>query len=298
MSALNFERDGEDWPLRDASRFIETRSIRWHVQELGDGPHALMLHGTAGSTHSWRGLAPLLAQDFRLVSPDLPRHGFTRPLRSADMSLPGLAESVADLVHALGVSPVLAIGHSAGAAILARLIGQGRLSPRLFVSINGAFRPYSGVGGRLLSGAFRMFRMGPLAARLFAINANRDAVGRLISGMGSRLDPQGLDLYLRLMRNPSHCEGALAMMANWDLSHTIDDLAHISCRSILIVGERDKAVHPEEAKMIAKRMSRASVVELPSLGHLAHEENPRDVARCIRRAALEEGLISNAFSMD
>ena len=77
MSRLDFARDGADWPLREASRFVEAGGLRWHVQTLGEGPPALLIHGTAGATHSWRGLAPLLARDFRLVAPDLPGHGFT-----------------------------------------------------------------------------------------------------------------------------------------------------------------------------------------------------------------------------
>ena len=44
------------------------------------------------ATHSWRGLAPLLARDFFVIAPDLPGHGFTDPLPDADLSLPGMAE--------------------------------------------------------------------------------------------------------------------------------------------------------------------------------------------------------------
>ena len=45
---------------------------RWHVQVLGEGPTVLLLHGAGGATHSWRGLAPLLATDHRVVMLDLP----------------------------------------------------------------------------------------------------------------------------------------------------------------------------------------------------------------------------------
>jgi len=43
---LSWERDGRDWPNRAFSRFIEAGGLRWHVQVMGQGPVALLLHGT------------------------------------------------------------------------------------------------------------------------------------------------------------------------------------------------------------------------------------------------------------
>jgi len=74
---LIWERDGRDWPNRSASRFVSAAGLRWHVQQFGTGPVALLVHGTGASTHSWRGLAPILAESFSVVAPDLPGHGFT-----------------------------------------------------------------------------------------------------------------------------------------------------------------------------------------------------------------------------
>ena len=144
--ALTFAREGADWPNREASAFVEARGLRWHVQTMGTGPDVLMVHGTGASTHSWEGLAPLLAQRFRLVAPDLPGHGFTQAKRTPDLSLPGMARALAALLGVLEFSPKMVIGHSAGAAILARLCLDGAISPKLFVSLNGAFIPFAGLG--------------------------------------------------------------------------------------------------------------------------------------------------------
>src|SRR5262249_50721650 len=40
-------------------------------------PTVLLLHGFPSSSHMFRGLIPLLADQFRLVAPDLPGFGFT-----------------------------------------------------------------------------------------------------------------------------------------------------------------------------------------------------------------------------
>lgn len=77
-----WERDGADWPNRAASRFVTASGLTWHVQAMGapEAPVLLLLHGTGAATHSWAGLAPLLAARFRVIAPDLPGHGFTDPL--------------------------------------------------------------------------------------------------------------------------------------------------------------------------------------------------------------------------
>ena len=68
---------GRDWPNRAASRTVRAAGLNWHVQVMGSGPVLLLAHGTGAATHSWRGLAPLLAQHFTVVAPDLPGHGYT-----------------------------------------------------------------------------------------------------------------------------------------------------------------------------------------------------------------------------
>lgn len=279
----DWERDGRDWPHRAASRLVEAAGLRWHVQEFGepDAPGLLLLHGTGAATHSWRGLAPLLAERFRVVAPDLPGHGFTDPLPPRRLSLPGMAEAVCDLVTALGLNPRLAIGHSAGAAVLARMCLDRRIDPDLLVALNGALTPFPGVASFLFPGIARMLFLNPVTPKVFAWSADRAAVRRLIDGTGSRLDPQGLDLYRRLFTRPGHVAGALGMMANWDLPELARDLPRLETRTLLVVGGDDKAIKPDDSFALRERLRSARVELLRGLGHLAHEEAPERVAEII-----------------
>lgn len=279
----DWERDGHDWPHRAASRFVEAAGLRWHLQEFGEptAPGLLLLHGTGAATHSWRGLAPLLAQRFRVVAPDLPGHGFTDPLPARRLSLPGMAEAVGGLIDHLGLLPRLAVGHSAGAAILARMCLDRRIAPDLLVAINGALTPFPGVANILFPSIARVLFLNPITPKVFAWSADRAAVRRLIDGTGSRLDPQGLDLYRRLFTRAGHVSGALGMMANWDLPALSRDLPGLTTRTLLIVGGDDKAIKPEDAFTLRERLPNARVELLRGLGHLAHEEAPERVAGLI-----------------
>ncbi|MGG5811505.1 alpha/beta fold hydrolase BchO [Falsiroseomonas sp. CW058] len=278
----DWNREGRDWPNRAASRFVAAAGIRWHVQEMGQGPALLLLHGTAAATHSWRDLMPLLAARFRVVAPDLPGHGFTDPVPQARLSLPGMAASVAALCEALGLAPARVAGHSAGAAILLRMALDGRIAPDRVVSLNGALLPLGERNAAFFKGAAKLLVGLPFVPGLFAWRAGDRAVSeRLLRDTGSRIDARGVDLYARLFRHRAHVAAALGMMANWDLAPLLRDLPRLAPRLLLVVGAGDRAVPPRQAEQVRARLPSARVVVLPGLGHLAHEERPVEAARLI-----------------
>jgi magnesium chelatase accessory protein len=285
---MSWERDGLDWPHRDVTRFVDAAGLRWLVQRMGRGPVALLLHGTGASTHSWRGLMPALAPHFSVVAMDLPGHAFTDGVRRQDLSLNGMAGAVGALVRVLGLEVALIVGHSAGAAIGARLALDGTLQPRLLVAINGAFFPLPGLAGLLFPPVARLMAATPWAARLFARRSwDAATVARLIIGTGSTLDARGLELYGRLLRDPDHAAGALGMMARWDLVPLDRDLGRLRTPVCLIVGDADRVVPPQEATRLCRLIPQdcARQVEvLPAAGHLVHEEQPARVAAVIEAA--------------
>lgn len=276
---LAWERDGLDWPNRAASRFVAASGYRWHVQELGRGPVVLLLHGTGAATHSWRDLAPLLAPHCRVVAPDLPAHGFTDMPPSRRLSLPSMAGDIARLLRTLQVEPALIVGHSAGAAIAARMTLDGQVVPRALMSLNGALLPLRGMPHHIFSPAAKLLAVTSLPSRLFAWRAGaRSAVERLLASTGSVLDARGVDLYARLVRNPDHVAGALGMMSQWDLRPLERDLARLRVPLTLVTGANDRTVPPREALRVRELLLSAKVVALPRLGHLSHEESPQQVA--------------------
>ena len=115
----------------------------------GQGPELLLVHGTGAATHSWRGLAPLLARHFTILAPDLPGHGFTDPLPATACRCRAWRRRWAGCSTKLEFKPELVVGHSAGAAILARMCLDRLITPKTLVSLNGAFLPFRGVPGHL-----------------------------------------------------------------------------------------------------------------------------------------------------
>ncbi len=314
---LDWDRDGADWPHRAHSRFVEAAGLRWHVQrfdaqpagEQGAGsaparpPRCLLIHGTGASTHSWRDLVPLLQPHFELLAMDLPGHAFTSlpagGTFSSQLSLPGMARALGALLQAEGFAPDLVVGHSAGAAIGARLAldiaaRPGAPAPRLLVSLNGALLPLGGLAGRIFSPAARLMAVLPGVPRLFAWRAgDAQVLQRLLDSTGSQLDDAGRAYYRRLAGNPGHVEGALGMMAHWDLpAFADDDLPRLPTPLLLVVGDRDATVPPADADRVVARLAgqvQVKRVSLEGLGHLAHEERPQAVAMPILAAWRDVG---------
>lgn len=298
-----------DWPNRAVSSFVDVGGERWHVQRLGgsapivgetgdfaadDGadpvsqpkPQLLLLHGTAASTHSWAGLFALLADRFDVLAVDLPGHGFTTYSHDAQVSLPGMAGGVSKLCDHFGFAPDIAVGHSAGAAILARMCIDKKIAPRTLISLNGALLPFPGMGGIVFPAMAKLLFLNSLMPRVFAWQA-RDpkAVERVITGTGSRLDSTGIAFYTRLFRSPRHVSAALAMMAQWDLDGLKRDLPRLATPLVLVTAEHDKAVSPDKAFKVRELVPSARVEYVRGLGHLAHEEDPRTIAEIIFKAA-------------
>jgi magnesium chelatase accessory protein len=284
---LNWSRDGLGWPHQENSRFVGVGGLHWHVQRLGPraAPQLVLIHGTGASSHSWRTLAPLLAQGFGVVWFDLPGHAFTHTPPEQDLSLPGMARAVGELLAVLKLRPALLVGHSAGAAVAAQLVLDRTVAPQAVAAINGALLPLHGVAGQVFSPLARLLAAQPLVPRLFAWNAGRrSVVQRLIDGTGSRLDAEGMRLYGRLVGDAGHAAGALRMMASWDLQGLAQRLPSLPVPLHLVAGALDRTVPDGHSARVHRMVPGSTLTLLQGLGHLAHEENAAAVAAALASA--------------
>jgi len=286
---LDWERDGRDWPNRALSRFVDAGGLRWHVQEAGRGPVLLLLHGTAASTHSFAELLPLLAERFTVVALDLPGHGFTATPPLTELNLPRMAAMVGALLYEIERAPEIVVGHSAGAAIGARLCLDGLITPKVLISLSGVLLPLHGRQGGWLAPVAGLVARSSILPRLIASRARKDpdSVQRLADGTGSRLSPQAVARYRILASSSAHVAAALNMMANWDLRPMIDDLPRLVPRLLLVAFTNDKTVPPAEAERVHRLIPSARLCTVGGLGHLADEEDAALVAEIIVAAFSE-----------
>ena len=265
-----------------SSHFVEADGLHWHVEEMGQGPVILLVHGTAASVHSWRNVMPLLAGEYHVVALDLPGHGETRIRDSSDYTLERMARGVACVITAMKLGPETVVGHSAGAAILAEACARKQMLPQNYISFNGAFYPFGGAASGLIAPFVKALAFAPFLPPLLAGLASRSKVEKIMRGTGYNISPEGIDLYFRLFKQPSHVAAALGMMGSWDLRGMENSLARLTQTCVFVGGANDKAVPPETADRAAACCRNAKVVHIKGLGHLLHEENPELAAQIIK----------------
>lgn len=287
------------WPHSEVSRFVSAGGMRWHVQEMGEGPVLLLVHGAGASTHSWAGMMAELAKVFRVVAIDLPGHAFSDTPRGYRPTIEQVCGLLAKLITALELDVCYAVGHSAGAAILSNMILKGRLKPGALVSINGAFQPFDGVAGHVFPALAKLMVLNPLTPRALALSARSfKRVEKVITGTGSTISREGLLQYQHLVMTPGHIAGVLGMMAHWDLDQLSRDLPNLETPFLVIAGEKDRAVPPSIAGEVAEHVASAQLELWPGLGHLAHEEAPERTAQRLISFACEQGILDSDPASD
>ena len=141
--------------------------------------------------------------------------------------------------------PALVVGHSAGAAIALRMALDGMVAPRGVVALNGALKPFDGVAGQIFSPLAKLLAGLPLLPGLFAWRAkNQAVVAKLLADTGSRLEPEGVALYARLIQDPRPHRGRAGDDGAWDLRPLVADLPRLAVPLLLIVGEATAPSRP------------------------------------------------------
>lgn len=282
---------GPSWPNHESSRFVDSAGERWHVQIAGSGPDLLLLHGTGSATHSWAGLLPILASRFRVIAPDLPGHGFTPAPDAGLLTLPGMAAAVTRLLATLGAAPALAVGHSAGAAILLRMAIDRGIAPEDLIGLNPALVPppaayrilFAPLVHRITTSAFVVGTAASLAQRVAIVDS-------LLKSTGSALTKEQRGFYMTFFRSERHVRDVLTMMTGWSLTEVERDLPFVPCPVLLVTGTADAWTPRRLLRALALRIPRCTVQSLAG-GHLLHEELPAAVAALILERAARDGIV-------
>ncbi len=114
-------------------RRIATNGITLSVQEAGDGPALVLVHGYPQNGMCWAKVAPAFARQFRVIIPDLRGYGHSdAPPDDAAHTVYSkrtMAQDVVGVLDALGIGAAHVLGHDRGARVAYRfaLDHPGRL---------------------------------------------------------------------------------------------------------------------------------------------------------------------------
>jgi len=273
------------WPNAAASRFIDAAGFRWHVQVAGSGPAIVLLHGTGAASFSWGDVVPLLTPRFTVIVPDLPGHGFTEAPDRELLTLPGMARACGALLTSLGVSPVLAAGHSAGAAIIIRMALDGDFTPSRLVGVNPALLPPPALYRELVAPFMHRLATTRLVSAPAAALARRDGViASLLRATQTSVTPGNRWLYEQMLGSEQRVHDVLRMMAGWSLTELVADMPRLTLPLLLVAGTRDPWIALDELRSLARKTPGCILDTVPG-GHLLQEEQPAAIARRLTEPA-------------
>jgi pimeloyl-ACP methyl ester carboxylesterase len=260
--------------------------VRVHLASAGppDAPPVLALHGWPQHWWSWRFVINELADEFRILCPDLRGLGWSGQPADDDFRKQRLADDAIALLDALGLDRVRLTGHDWGgyAAILAALTAPERFSSLLAMSIGHPWVPTAVAAryGYLL--AYQLPLAAPFAGervvrdgtfvRLMLNNGRRD---------GTRWADAELETYLDVLREPAVAHASSKLYRDF-LTREVPAAAagsfrgrHLEIPARILIGSRE----PFRA-YAAGFPGEVDVVD--GAGHFVLEEAPQAVAERIR----------------
>jgi pimeloyl-ACP methyl ester carboxylesterase len=276
---------------RTWSSFEERRlgGLRYFVG--GAGPPIVLVHGLGGMASNWRLVAPELAGERRVIVPELPGHGGSRPLEDARTVDP-YADAVLAVAGAEDAVPAPWVGHSLGGLVgLRAALRRPETVTGLVLAAGAGISSATRIGEATVT-LLGVVQPGRLVGRR-ARSVSRSELGRKLAfGWWGVADPAGFDPEMAeafLLGPPQHTDTVSAGRA-LVASDPRTDLDRVSCPCLCLWGARDNWVPLKDGMEYARRL-RAPLRTIADCGHLLIGERPDAVVRAVREfvAGLEAG---------
>ncbi|HEY3334489.1 MAG TPA: alpha/beta hydrolase [Candidatus Limnocylindrales bacterium] len=277
------------------------------IQQVGDGPPVLFLHGGSTWGTSWADLAANMPGVTCLLL-DRPGTGLSEPLRDPVTDLAGLealgAVLVPDVLDALGIdrAPLVATSFGGFFAFRAAVAQPARVE-RIVELGWAAGAPVPRLPVLMRAGTAPI--VGDLLARLPATNATVRGIFRGI-GLGAALDEhrvsdEAIEAYRALLTHTDTLRNDLTLGrlflspvrgADPRILLGGEARARIGLPVDLIWGEADPFGGPEVARAFAASLPRATLVVLPGMGHAPWMDAPAAVASLVAQRLAGEVVLS------
>ena len=238
--------------------------------EQGDasGVPVVFIHGATDSWRSFEPVLPHLPDDIRAVAVTVRGHG-DAPKPESGYSIEDLAGDVIALMEELGLGPAVLVGHSMGTMIAERIAieASGRV---LGLVLAGAFgQPQRNSPGLLELRAEFGDIQGPIAREL--------AHEFQASTTASPIDPEQLAVFVdETQKVPARVwRGIFSTFPEVDYAA---ELAALGVPALIVQGERDELIPPEERGALTGLLPGAHLVVYEGAGHALHWERPERFA--------------------
>lgn len=236
----------------------------------------LMIHGFGDSSLGWVQFARLFRDNgFRIVVPDLPGFGLSDKKSDTDYRYVAQARRLAGLMQSLEVSRYHVAGNSMGGGVAAELSIQQPLAVQSLTLMDAAgihFRP-TDLDRSLLAGRNFLVMKKPedFDAMLSFASAQRPVMPRPVLDYLSERAVKDSALHERIFHE--------ALFE--DINFLLPKLDAIKAPTLILWGEKDRVLHPDNAAVFNKYIKGSQVVIMPNVGHIPMAEVPYESAAIV-----------------
>jgi len=282
---------------------VRAETLRGHdlwFLERGEGPAVLFVHGLTGSYRHWEHLVDALAEDHRVLAPDLFGHGQSaKPM--GDYSLGGHAATLRDLLDRLGIDRVTLVGHSLGGGIAMQFcyLFPDRVERLVLVSSGGLGRSVSPLlRAATLPGAEWVL---PLIASRW-IRGGAEKVGRGVARTGWRASSDLVEAW-RGFTSLADAESRRAFLATTRSvidpgGQTVTAHDHlplaVDIPTLIVWGTKDRVIPAWHATTAHQAIPGSTVELFEGAGHYPHLDDPERFAALLESFVHEDGPTDQA----
>jgi haloacetate dehalogenase len=277
-----------------AERRVRTSGAEIFLRTAGSGPPLLLLHGYPQTHAMWHRVAPVLAEQFTVVCPDLRGYGASSkpasdPAHTA-YSKRATAQDLVEVMAELGHERFLLAGHDRGGRVAHRLAldHPERVRKLALLDIIPTYDVFHAVDQKVATGTYHWFFLiqpAPFPETLIGHDPDFFLRWHLRAWSAGRDDffaPEAVAAYVDAFRDPATvhatCEDYRAG-ATIDLEHDAADRdRRIACPLLVLWGEKGK---PQDLAAIWRdRGTEVTGRALPA-GHFLAEEVPAETAAAL-----------------
>jgi 4,5:9,10-diseco-3-hydroxy-5,9,17-trioxoandrosta-1(10),2-diene-4-oate hydrolase len=271
------------WGIQIEKQWLPVEGHQMHYLKAGSGPELIVLHGLLGTASTWELTIPGLAVESTIYAVDALGIGESERVPGIDATLEAQASRIIEFMDAAAIRCADFLATSHGGAVALMLAAKYPARVRNLV-LHAPANPFSHLADPLvrfyLSGLGTWFahRIGGLPEHMQAL-----ALGRMY-GDPKQLRDGSLGKYINSLRVPGTVAYVLSILRAWfdDMGKLELALRHV-CQfpTLLLWGDRDRAVSLESAQDLRRCFDRVELVELPGTGHLPYEECPETLTRLV-----------------
>jgi pimeloyl-ACP methyl ester carboxylesterase len=257
----------------------------------GNGPVLVLLHGLLMDASLWHESIAELAADHRCVAPTLPLGTHRHPMRAgADLSLPGIARLVTELLARLDLRDVTLVGSDTGGALVQLIIGEGavRVGRVVLVSCDAFDNFPPGLTGRTLVLAGKLppplfgifmqqMRLRPVRRLPLAFGwLTRRGDAATARWMQPILTQPGIRRDIVRTLRAIAADGGLLLDA-------ADGLRGFNRPALVVWAARDRVMPAEHGRRLARLLPQGQLIEVEDSDTLIPLDQPARLAQIIRQ---------------